>query len=175
MSVPSFCRLSRRYIWIASGGLLIVTSVVLLGIDSGLLVTPLSDDKKRAHITISNEEGITLATIDAWVADTPRERYRGLSDTERLSNGTGMLFVFNSEGERTFIMRDMDFPLDIIFIGADGRIAQLSHAPVPLPNTSERELTPYRGRAKWVLEVPRGYAEQNNISTGNVIDIAFTE
>jgi uncharacterized membrane protein (UPF0127 family) len=86
-----------------------------------------------------------------------------------------MLFVFDREGERTFVMRDMDFPLDIIFIGADGRITQIHHAPVPPPNTSEGELTPYRGQAKWVLEVQRGYTEQNNITTGNLVEITYRE
>jgi uncharacterized membrane protein (UPF0127 family) len=141
----------------------------------GLVSAPITDDVKRAHVTISNENGQVLATVEARVADTSRERYRGLSDAERLRNGTGMLFVFDREAERSFVMRDMDVPLDIIFIGADGQITQIHHAPVPPPGTNEWELTPYRGRAKWVLEVPRGYGEQYNISTGDIVDITYTE
>ncbi|MDS0241338.1 MULTISPECIES: DUF192 domain-containing protein [unclassified Haloferax] len=166
---------SWRRIWIIVGGLLIVTAAVLVGVNLGLLSTPFSDDQKRAQVTISNEDGTTLATVDARVADTPAERYRGLSDTERLPNGTGMLFVFDREGERTFVMRDMDFPLDIIFIDADGRITQIHPAPVPPPNTSEGELTPYRGQAKWVLEVPCGYTTSKNISIGDVVRITYIE
>jgi uncharacterized membrane protein (UPF0127 family) len=86
-----------------------------------------------------------------------------------------MLFVFDREGERTFVMRDMDFPLDIIFIDADGRITQIHPAPVPPPNTSEGELTPYRGQAKWVLEVPCGYTTSKNISIGDVVRITYIE
>jgi uncharacterized membrane protein (UPF0127 family) len=167
--------LSWRRVWIVVGGLLIATSAVVTGMGLGLLPAPFADDVARAHVTISDENGRVSATVEARVADTPRERYRGLSDAERLRNGIGMLFVFEQEAERTFVMRDMDFPLDIIFIGADNRITQIYHAPVPPPNTTEQELTPYRGRAKWVLEVPRGYAERYNISTGDVVDITYTE
>lgn len=167
--------LSSRRIRMAVGGLLIVISIALVGIDLGLLPAPLADDKQRAQVTISNEEGQTLATVDARVADTSRERYRGLSDTERLPNGTGMLFVFDNEGERTFVMRDMGFPLDVIFIGAGGRITQIHHAPAPPSNTGEEELTPYRGQAKWVLEVPRGYSDQKDITTGDTIKITYKE
>lgn len=122
-----------------------------------------------ATVTITDERGETLATVDAEVADTPNERYTGLSDHESLSNDEGMLFVFNSESTRSFVMRDMAFPIDMIFVDANGEITTIHEAPVE--NGSDR--TNYRGEAQWVLEVNYGYAAEHGIEEGDRIEIEY--
>jgi uncharacterized membrane protein (UPF0127 family) len=113
----------------------------------------------------------TLAVVEAEVADTPAARERGLSNTTRLENGTGMLFVFPTESSVAFVMRDMNYPLDMVFVGSDGEITTVHSAPVPPEGTPESELERYRGTAKWVLEVPRGWAARNNVSAGDSVRI----
>ena len=51
------------------------------------------------------------------LAITPEERRQGLSDRPSLAPGTGMLFVFESDGHRQFWMKNMHFPLDMVWIG----------------------------------------------------------
>lgn len=58
------------------------------------------------------------------------EQYQGLSNHEDLKNNEGMLFIFEEVGDRTFVMRDMNFPLDIIFI-RDFKVVNLYHNLVP--------------------------------------------
>ena len=53
------------------------------------------------------------------LADTPEKRFQGLSGREILEEGTGMLFVFQEERQHTFWMKDMRFPLDMIWITAE--------------------------------------------------------
>ncbi|WP_336345329.1 DUF192 domain-containing protein [Halalkalicoccus ordinarius] len=125
-----------------------------------------SEDRATVTITDGDEE---LAVVDSEVADGSRERYTGLSDHESLAEDEGMLFVFENEDERSFVMRDMAFPLDILFIDADGRITTIHEAP-----TEEgSDLTSYRGEAKWVLEVNYGYADERGIEEGDRVDIEY--
>ncbi|MFB6267121.1 MAG: DUF192 domain-containing protein [Halodesulfurarchaeum sp.] len=111
--------------------------------------------------------GSVKATVHVRIADEPAEQYTGLSETESMPSDAGMLFVFDREATRTFVMREMDFPLDMLFIGADGRITRIYHAPVE----NDSDLTRYSGPAKWVLEVNMGWASAHNVSTGDRVDI----
>jgi uncharacterized membrane protein (UPF0127 family) len=78
-----------------------------------------------------------------------------------------MLFVFDGESDRAFVMRDMAFPLDMVFVAADGTITTIHHAPVE----SDGDLTQYTGRAKYVLEVPMGYTNETGVEVGDRIRI----
>lgn len=117
-----------------------------------------------------DDESQPKAVVDVEVADTAGERYTGLSDHESLERGNGMLFVHNTEDERTYVMREMDFDIDIVFIGADREITAIRHARAPGPDEDGEELR-YSGRAKWVLEVPRGYTNETGIEVGDEVEI----
>jgi uncharacterized membrane protein (UPF0127 family) len=81
--------------------------------------------------------------------------------------GEGMLFVHPSEGRHGYVMRDMAFPLDIVFVDADEEVTSIHHAPVP---DGEHERT-YSGRGKWVLEVPRGWVNESGLAPGDRVAI----
>jgi uncharacterized membrane protein (UPF0127 family) len=124
-------------------------------------------DYETATVVLLDENGTELATVDAWVADSFSKQYTGLSDTSALEDGQGMLFVFDSEDDRAFVMRDMAFPLDMVFVDADGTITTIHHAPLE----SDGDLTRYRGQAKYVLEVPMGYTNRTGIEVGDRLRI----
>ncbi len=65
-------------------------------------------------ISIDNNE-LTVA-----VADTPQARGRGLMGITDLGEFDGMLFVFDTDVETGFWMKDTLIPLDIAFFDADG-------------------------------------------------------
>jgi len=69
-------------------------------------------------------------------------------------------------------MRKMDFPIDMIFVGADRRITAIHHARAPGPNEDGDDIQ-YSGRAKYVLEVPRGFANETGLSVGDRIEIDY--
>ncbi len=160
-----------RRVWTA---ILVLVVILLLGftlIQSGLVPMPWTED--RATVTIVGD-GETKATVAVEVADTREERYTGLSEHESLEDGEGMLFVHRTESERTYVMRDMDFDIDIVFIGSDGEITTVHHARAPEPGEDGEDLR-YSGRAKWVLEVPRGYVNETGIEVGDEIEIEYVE
>ncbi len=53
------------------------------------------------------------------VADTVASRARGLSGRESLAEDQGLFFVFSSSSQTGFWMKDMKFPIDIIWIKGD--------------------------------------------------------
>lgn len=133
--------------------------------------TPTSATEPGAQITIYDENGTQLGVVNATVADDPDERYTGLSPYESLANGSGKLFVYEEEGEHAYVMRKMDFPLDIVFVGANGTITVIHEAPVPPEGTEGSDLKRYTGRGKWVLEVPRGWMAAQGIEEGDRVEI----
>lgn len=68
--------------------------------------------------------------FEVELALTGPEQYQGLSNHEDLKDNEGMLFIFEEVEDRTFVMRNMNFPLDIIFI-RDFKVVNLYHNLVP--------------------------------------------
>jgi uncharacterized protein len=154
-------------------GLLVVAAisvVALLLVQLGVVAAPWSDD--RTEVRILDDDGEPKATVDADVADTYSERYTGLSDHDSLEADEGMLFVHGDEDERTYVMRNMDFGIDIVFVGADREITTIHSAPEPGPGEDGNDHR-YTGDAQWVLEVPIGYADERGIEVGDEVEIGL--
>ncbi|MCU4717547.1 DUF192 domain-containing protein [Halapricum hydrolyticum] len=110
-------------------------------------------------------DGETLGTVTAAIADTPELRYLGLSDTEHLPDDRGMLFVFESIDDRSFVMRRMDFGIDIVYADGEGRITTIHHAPAPDHGDGNDQR--YPGRGQYVLEVTYGWTTDRGVETGD--------
>jgi uncharacterized membrane protein (UPF0127 family) len=121
-------------------------------------------------VSLVDENGSQLGTVDVRVADTASKRYVGLSRTDSLANGSGMLFVHFTEASRSYVMRNMSFPLDIVFIAANGTVTRIHHASVP----ERGDDGPYRGTGKYVLEVPRGWTNATGLDVGDTVRIPGT-
>ena len=76
---------------------------------------------------ILGERSFTVA-----IADDPKERMNGLSGKEKLQKDRGMLFIFEKPDNYSFWMRDMKFPLDIIFVRGDKIVKIYHNVPAPL-------------------------------------------
>lgn len=96
------------------------------------------------------------------VADDTTERERGLMFRETMPDDRGMLFVFSQTQQIGFWMKNTPLPLDLIFIGEDGRIADI----LPGVPFSEAVITP-GVPVRFVLEVKSGIAAKNRIGTGD--------
>ena len=148
--------------------ILSVAGVVL--VQAGLVSTPWGPDSGMVQVVDDATGDEPKAVIDVEVADDSRERYTGLSNHDSLEPGNGMLFVHESEQDLTYVMREMDFDIDIVFIDADGEITAIHHARAPGPNEDGNDLE-YSGRGKYVLEVPRGYTNETGIEVGDEVEI----
>lgn len=100
------------------------------------------------------------------VAKTEMELERGLSLHVPLSDNQGMLFIFQSEGMYGFWMKDMLFPLDIIWIGSN---LQVVHIEKNLsPDTYPKIFYP-GAESLYVLEITAGQADKLQIKTGDTV------
>ena len=99
------------------------------------------------------------------VARTAAEQARGLMFRTALSDDEGMIFPMNPPRHASFWMRNTVIPLDIIYIGADGRITNMWENTVPY---SEEPL-PSTGIVKGVLELRGGRAKQLGLMPGDKV------
>lgn len=107
--------------------------------------------------------------IGAELAKTAEEITKGLSGRDFLSPQSGMLFYLGGRRIASFWMKDMRFPLDIIWIN-EGRIVYIvKNAPIPKTATIPT-FTPDKP-ATHVLEVNAGFVEKNGIKLGDFIEI----
>ena len=88
------------------------------------------------------------------VAATPQEQARGLMFRTEMGADEGMIFISQVPQVRSFWMRNTVIPLDIIFIGPDGRIMNIAADTVPYSETPILS----DGPAMAVLELNAGTA-----------------
>jgi uncharacterized membrane protein (UPF0127 family) len=103
------------------------------------------------------------------LANTPDRWFKGLSGRASLENYDGMLFVFPDYEPRALVMRDMKFPLDIIWLNGD-KVVDMRSNVMP-ENKKEPELTQYLPvyPANGVLEVTAGFIEKYSIQVGDTV------
>ncbi|ELY71523.1 DUF192 domain-containing protein [Natrinema versiforme] len=179
--------MALEYVW---KGLLVVAALSIVGVvlvQAGVVSAPWGPDSGEVRV-FDDEDGESAAeadnetanesdgdrepkaVVDVEIADSRPERRTGLSDHDSLESGNGMLFIHGDESDLTYVMREMDFDIDIIFIDADGEITSIHHARSPGPNEDGNDLE-YSGRGQFVLEVPRGYANETGIEVGDEVEI----
>ena len=109
-------------------------------------------------------------TVD--VADTPEKRFEGLSGRPVLEEGTGMLFIFQEERKHTFWMKDMRFPLDMVWINASCAVANITtDVPSPPPDPDDSVLPTYSpsAPATYNLEINAGVAAASDLKTSDTV------
>lgn len=141
----------------------------LLAMHTGFLPVPTGEHEQRT-VQISDCDGTAHGTVTVDVADSFSQRYVGLSRTDSLAPNEGMLLVYGSEDSREIGMRNMDFGLDVLFIGSDGRVTDITTLDAP-DSTVEYYLTydSATGVAQYVLEVDAGWADANGVSPGDCV------
>lgn len=119
--------------------------------------------QKQATATINNH------TFNLIVAKSAREKEIGLSDRKDLPKDQGMLFPFDKEGYYGFWMKNMQFPIDIIYI-KKGKIVTIFENVKP-PKDTGGKLIVYQSTetADTVLEINAGLVKEYEIKVGNEI------
>lgn len=112
--------------------------------------------------------------VRAEVASSPAAHVRGLSGHAPLAADEGMLFLFREPAIQSFWMKDMLFPIDIIWLRGGRVVDVTADAPAPagsdpLPIYSPKEL------ADMVLEVPAGFAQAHGVVPGMVAGVERAE
>lgn len=107
-------------------------------------------------------------TVVAEVAATPDAHQEGLMNRREVPDGTGMLFVFQSESTRSFWMRNTYVPLDIAFLNQAMEIVDIQQME---PESEEYHTS--SAPAMFALEVPEGWFEAHDVQPGDQPEIVF--
>ena len=120
----------------------------------------------KAKVVIAGRE------VRVLVADTYNHRLKGWSDRKNMGKYGGMLFVFPDRGQHAMVMRDMYFPLDIIWLDGN-KVVDIAPNLLPEAGVAEEDLTVYPARASstLVLELPAGFKDQTGLKIGDEVVI----
>jgi uncharacterized membrane protein (UPF0127 family) len=108
-------------------------------------------------------------TVRAEVANTAELRGQGLMYRDAVPDGTGMLFVFDREAQRSFWMQNTYVALDIAFIDAEFRVVDIQQME---PETSD--LHDSAGPALFALEVRQGWFAEKGVAVGDRCQLIFS-
>ena len=110
--------------------------------------------------------------IPVEIADTLKKRSLGLGKRTSLKKGWGMLFVFEKRKPHRFWMKDMQFPLDIIWLD-NHRIVYIIHNAKPANSRDEPKVMTSPVPVNFVLEIAAGRAEKLLLKTGQRMKFKF--
>jgi uncharacterized membrane protein (UPF0127 family) len=133
--------------------LLVVFMLLLVAVAAFYVLKP----QLEQHTTLRLGDGV----FKARVAKTDAEREKGLSGTAKLRDDQAMLFVFGSDGKWSIWMKDMSYPIDIVWLNKDKKVVHIvKNAP---PESYPYESFVSKEDARYVVELPAGTADKKRI------------
>jgi uncharacterized membrane protein (UPF0127 family)/cbb3-type cytochrome oxidase subunit 3 len=140
-----------------------IASLLVLAVAYWRHQEPPAGEAWRAYFpeTMPMKVGETL--VRASVADTEKEKKRGLSGTPDLPEGVVKLFVFEADGAHPIWMKDMLYPIDILWVNAAGTVVHIEPNVVPetFPTVFSSPVP-----ARYVIETAAGFAARHDIAVG---------
>jgi uncharacterized protein len=128
-----------------------------------------SNSYQRVNVTVN---GLVLL---ADISVTNEQRTKGLSVKDGLAENEAMLFVFDNEAEHTFWMKDMKFPIDIIWIDSDKTIVHIEHNLQPCGYGLLCPTYKPGQDSLYVLETVGGFAEKHDVVQGTRVQFELNE
>ena len=151
----------------------IAIAAVIIGI-VGVLTIP-ADSKlaevkfPRGTIKLDNK------MLDVQIAETDAQKTRGLMFQNALPDDQGMIFVFSQEQVVPIWMLNMQFPLDIIWLDANGNVIHIAKNVPPCKSALETATCTVQNaegkKAMYVLEVTAGFADKFQITENSKMQI----
>lgn len=133
--------------------------IIFIGLLVALAVTKLSQPQ---HILRANAK-----TYHVTIVISPADQEKGLGDRTSLPTNEGMLFAFPSSSVRCFWMKDMHFPLDMIWLNTHKQIVHIQQNVSP--NTYPEIFCPSTP-AEYVLELNAGQAQVAHLRNGQMLN-----
>ncbi len=118
---------------------------------------------EQAPLTITSGGREHRFTVE--VAGTAEQQAMGLMYRNKLAPDRGMIFPFDPPRDASFWMRNTLIPLDMIFVRADGTIANIAENTVPY--SEEPVLS--AGPVAAVLEIAGGRSAELGIKPGDKV------
>lgn len=140
-----------------------ISIVSLLVVSLGILVFCIvskRSDNLDTFVEINKE------TLQVKIATTSQEKEKGLCCRDSLPQNEGMLFVYDQPTDLRFWMKDMRFPLDMIWIDHNKKIVHIEQDVKP---SSYPKVFSAKTLAQYVLETNANYVSKHNIKVGDAV------
>lgn len=128
------------------------------------LLFDLTACRAQPRLIIITKDGRELP-FQVEIADSPAKRELGLQYRRELAGDRGMLFIFPTERQQSFWMKNTPIPLDMIFINREQKIAGIIHEAVPFSLDSRSVSAP----SQYVLEINGGVSRRYGIKAGDTV------
>lgn len=132
-----------------------------------ILIINLPLSKIVPSVTINNR------TFVVDVAKTDEQKAKGLSVYNKLPLEKGMIFVFNTDDYYAFWMKDMKFPIDIIYIRKNKIVDIFKNVAPPKSRSETLPIIKPEKTADMVLEINAGLCQKYNFKIGDSVKINF--
>ncbi|MBP6979639.1 DUF192 domain-containing protein [Candidatus Curtissbacteria bacterium] len=132
-------------------------------------VTPVNNQTDATNTNSnlqSTQVKILRLKVNADVASDANSRAVGLGGRESLAKDAGMLFVFDSEAKHSFWMKNVKFPLDIIWLDKNKKVVHFVKNAQPDTGGALDIYTPPK-KAYYVLEVNGGMIDEFGLTLDN--------
>ncbi len=126
------------------------------------------DEVNSWHMISLTHNGNTIPFEVVFARDDSARR-KGLSIFSSLKKRHGMLFLFPDEGIHSFWMKDMQFPIDILWFNSNGELCDIKERAKP--EEYPAVYTP-ECRSRYVLEIPAGEGKKYQLRKGDTIDLS---
>ncbi|MFZ1250104.1 MAG: DUF192 domain-containing protein [Candidatus Microsaccharimonas sp.] len=144
--------------WRSKVGLVLVVGLVLL-----LIVVVVSyitaQFKPTTQVTIGS------GVYKLWVVDTEKGREQGLSGVKSLEPNGGLLMKFDTSDTWGIWMKDMEFPLDIVWLNENGKVVYIVEDAQP-ESPAQTVYLPKKD-ARYVVELMAGNVKRASIKEGS--------
>jgi uncharacterized membrane protein (UPF0127 family) len=155
--------------WIARAGCIVALTVVAAGCGSSAKPKPSESAVSCGHYRRDVAVKVHSQTIEAEATVTPAEQRRGLGGRPCIGADQGMLWTYSIPTHPSFWMKDMRFPIDIVWLDSAGRVVWIERNISP---STYPHLFANRGAAAlYVLELRAGRAKSLGLKAGTPVTI----
>lgn len=148
----------------------VVAVIVVAAVASGHRTPKVVPNIKSAVQPAPAHKIVTIAgqAINAEVPITPAQKEKGLGGRAGLAPDQGMLFVFEKPGQYFIWMKDMKFPIDILWISSSHTVVGVERDVKP--NTYPSKFANKDKPAQYVLELKANRSTELGVTLGTAVD-----
>ena len=140
-------------------------TTIILSIGVVLILVGLVASFVASHFKPTTEVRLGSGVFGLDKADTEATRTQGLSGVKKLGPNEGMLFVFDTNDTHGIWMKDMNIPLDIIWLNESKKVVYIvKNAP---PEDVVKTIYSPKDAARYVIELSAGSVQKAGIKTGD--------
>ena len=109
--------------------------------------------------------------LNVLIARNAEQQYKGLSARDDLGEYDGMIFVYPNPFIIGVVMRDMRFPIDVVWF-YDNKVVDIAPNLQLEPGVSNEDLRVYfpRDKANMFLELEAGWVEEHQLKIGDTLE-----